>query len=190
MSLLCNGDVLVGEQGPCRAVEVKMRNGIFRTDPLKTSEPGFHRQIRNLHGLPDGHVIAAHEGEGAVRKVDANGRVVWEYTGVKDVFEALRLDSGNTLISCGTQARIIEVSPKGDLVWEFKASDSPDLNLVWVTSLQRLKNGNLVVGNFLRGHEGRGAHAFEVTQDKKVVWRYASHSLVKSITTARVIESE
>src|SRR6516162_3090830 len=61
MSLLCNGDVLVGEQGPCRAVEVKMRNGIFRTDPLKTSEPGFHRQIRNLHGLPDGHVIAAHE---------------------------------------------------------------------------------------------------------------------------------
>jgi hypothetical protein len=128
--------------------------------------------------LPDGHVLAAHEGEGVVREVDANGRVVWEYKGVQDVFEALRLGSGNTLISCGAQARVIEVSPKGDLVWEFKASDVPDLNLVWVTSLQRLKNGNLVVGNFLRGHEAKGAHVFEVTQDKKVVWRYASHNVV------------
>jgi hypothetical protein len=68
--------------------------------------------------LADAHILAAHEGEGAVR--DANGRVAWEYKGVQDVFEALRLKNGNTLISCGTQARVIEVSPKGDLVWEFK----------------------------------------------------------------------
>jgi hypothetical protein len=175
---------------PVRPAKLIPGAGFIQTIPLITSQQGFHRQVRNLHGLPNGHVLAAQEGEGAVREVDADGRLAWEFKGVKDVFEALRLENGNTLISCGTQSRVIEVSPAGEVVWEFKAADAPDLNLVWVTSLQRLKCGNLVVGNFLLGHEGTGAHAFEVTRDKQVVWKYTDHSVVKSITTARVLESE
>ena len=64
------------------------------------------------------------------------------------------------------------------------------MNLTWVTSLQVLKNGNYVVGNFLRGQEGKGAHAFEVTRDKKVVWTFADHKLAKSITTVRVLDDK
>jgi hypothetical protein len=55
-----------------------------------------------------------------------------------------------------------------------------------VSSLQVLKNGHVVVGDFLRGQEGKGAHAFEVTRDKRVVWTFADHSLAKSVTTVRV----
>jgi hypothetical protein len=44
------------------------------------------------------------------------------------------------------------------------------------------------VGNFLRGQEGKGAHAFEVTRAKKVVWTYADHSLVQSLTTVRALD--
>ena len=36
----------------------------------------------------------------------------------------------------------------------------------------------ILVGTFLRGQEGKGAHAFEVTRDKKVVWKYDDHKLV------------
>lgn len=58
--------------------------------------------------------------------------------------------------------------------------------------MQILKNGNLVVANFLRGQEGNGAHAFEVTHDKskKVGWRYAAHDLVRSITMVRVLDDK
>lgn len=184
---LANGHILVGEQGPAQAVEITTAGTVVRRVPLTTSESHFHRQVRNLHAVPNGNILAAHEGEGAVREVKPDGQMVWEYSGVADVFEALRLENGNTLIACGTQRRIIKVSPQGEIVWEFKSSDAPELNLTWITSLQRLPNGNLVVCNFLRGQEGKGAHAFEVRRDKTLAWHYADHSLVKSLTTVRVL---
>jgi hypothetical protein len=107
---------------------------------------------------------------------------------VENCGDVVRLANGNTLISCGTQKRLIEVTPDKKTVWEFGAADAPELNLVWVTSIQVLKNGNYVVGNFLRNHEGKGAHAFELTRDKKVVWTFADHQLAKSVTTVRVLD--
>ena len=73
-------------------------------------------------------------------------------------------------------------------MWELTAADVPGVNLTWACSLQVLRNGNVVVGNFLRGQEGKGAHAFEVTRHKKVVWTFADHRLVKSLTTVRVLD--
>ena len=185
---LANGNTLVAEQGPCQVVEVDPRGKMVHVTKLNTSEKGYHLQVRNVHKLPNGHILAAHEGEGAIREVDANGNVVWEYTRVDNAGEALRLANGNTLISCGTQKRVIEVDPRGKIVWEFGAKDAPELNLTWVSSLQILKNGHYLVGNFLRGQEGKGVHAFEVTRDKKVVWTFKDHKLVKSMTTIRVLD--
>jgi outer membrane protein assembly factor BamB len=185
---LRNGNTLVAEQGPCRVLEVNRAGQVVRTTPLTTSEQGYHLQVRNIHHLPNGNLLAAHEGEGAVREVDPTGKVVWEYTGVQNTGDALRLPNGNTVISCGTQKRVIEVSPDKKIVWEFTAADAPEINLTWASSLQLLKNGNLLVGNFLRTQEGKGAHAFEVNRDKKVVWTYADHSLVQSLTTVRALD--
>ncbi|MDB6154785.1 MAG: hypothetical protein JWL90_3238 [Chthoniobacteraceae bacterium] len=185
---LSNGDTLLAEQGPCQALEVNPKGEVVRITPLKTSHAEPHLQVRNIHQLVDGHILAAHEGEGAVREVDQTGKVIWEYTGVENAGDAQRLANGNTLISCGTQKRIIEVTPDKQIVWEFGAKDAPELNLTWITSIQQLRNGNVLVGNFLRGQEGKGAHAFEVTHDKKVVWKYDDHSIIKSLTTVRVVE--
>lgn len=186
-SRLPNGNTLLAEQGPCQAVEVDANGQVVHITPLTTSEKPYHLQVRNVHKLPNGNILAAHEGEGAAREVDPSGKVVWEYTGVENVNDAQRLKNGNTLISCGTQKRVIEVTRDGKIVWEFGAKDAPELNLVWVSSVQVLKNGNLLVGNFLRGHEGKGVHAFEVTRKKKVVWTFADHALAKSVTTVRAI---
>lgn len=184
---LPNGNTLLAEQGPCRVVEVDRRGIVVGITPLSTSEKPYHLQVRNVHKLASGNFLAAHEGEGAVREVDPRGRVVWERTGVENAGDALRLPSGNTVISCGTQRRVIEVDQGGRIVWEFGAADAPELNLVWISSIQRLRGGNLLVGNFVRGHEGKGVHAFEVTRDKKVVWTYADHTLVKALTTVRAL---
>lgn len=185
---LANGNTLVAEQGPCQVVEVTPEGKVAATVKLTTAETGFHRQVRAVHKLENGNLLAAHEGDGAVREVDPTGKVVWEYKGIENVHDALRLAGGNTLIACGTQKRLIEVTPEGRVVWEFGPKDAPELNLTWICSLQVLKNGNYVVANFLRGQEGKGVHAFEVTRDKKVVWTFADHKLAKSITTVRVID--
>ncbi len=184
---LANGNTLVAEQEPCQAVEVNPKGEIVHVTPLTTNVKGFHLQVRNVHKLANGNILAAHEGEGAVREVDPQGKVVWEYTGVTNTGEAQRLANGNTLICCGTQKRLIEVTPDKQIAWEFKAEDAPELNITWVSSVQQLKNGNYLVGNFIRGQEGKGAHAFEVTRNKKVVWEWADHSLIKSLTTVRAL---
>jgi hypothetical protein len=187
---LPNGNTLIGEQGPCRAVEVSPAGEVVSALPLPNREKAYHQQLRNIHRLPNGNVLAAIEAEGAAREVDRDGKVVWEFTGLANVFEALRLSNGNTLVACGTQKRVIEVSPAGKVVWELGAQDVPEVNLTWVTSLQVLKNGNYLIGNFLRGQEGKGAHAFEVTREKKVVWTFADHALVQTATMVRALEEE
>ena len=164
-----------------------------RSCPLRdvpNSEQAFHRQLRVVHKLANGNVLAAIEAEGAAREVDASGKVVWEIKGLADVYEALRLPSGNTLVACGTQKRVIEVTAAGKIVWELTARDVPDLNLTWITSLQVLHNGNFVIGNFLRGQEGKGAHAFEINRAKKVLWKFADHTMVKAATMVRVLDKQ
>ncbi len=185
---LDNGNTLIGEQGPPKAVEVKSDGSIVRSIPLRTSHKHFHQQVRGLKVLSNGNVLVSHEGEGAVREFDSRGSVVWEYVGIPMVGEATRLPNGNTLIACGTEKRVIEVTPDKQIAWEFGPGDCPELNFTWIFSAQALKSGNIVIGNFLRGQEGKGAHACEVTREKNVVWHWSDHKLVKSITMARVIE--
>ncbi len=187
---LANGNTLVAEQGPCQAVEVSPNGEVVRITPLHTNQADAHLQVRNIHQLDNGNILAAHEGEGAVREVTKEGKVVWEYTGVTNTGDAQRLANGNTLIACGTQKRLIEVTPDKKIVWEFKAEDAPEVNLTWVSSFQQLANGNILIGNFLRGQEGKGAHAFEITRDKKVVWKWDDHSFVKSVTTVRALDEQ
>jgi hypothetical protein len=169
-------------------VEVNAKGEVVHVTALKTSQEGYHLQLRNLHKLPSGNILAAHEGEGAIREYDPEGNVVWEITGLENAGDARRLPNGNTLISCGTQKRVIEVTPGKEIVWQFTAADAPELNLTWISSLQQLPNGHLFLGNFLRGQEGKGVDAFEITREKKVVWRWADHNLIKSLTTVRVVD--
>jgi len=187
---LANGNTLVAEQGPCQVVEVDPSGKVVHITKLFTNQAAYHLQVRNVHRLDNGNILAAHEGDGAIREYDPDGRIVWQYAGVENTGDARRLANGNTLIGGGTQKRLIEVSPAGNIVWEFTAADAPELNLTWVSSIQLLKNGNYLVGNFLRGHEGHGAHAFEVTRDKKVVWTFADHKRFKSVTTVRVVDED
>ena len=46
---LPNGNTLVAEQGPCRAVEVDPQGNIVHITRLKTSQEHYHLQVRNIH---------------------------------------------------------------------------------------------------------------------------------------------
>jgi hypothetical protein len=121
-----------------------------------------------------------------VREYDGTGKVVWSYAldlagrprapghgpegHGNEVFGAIRLPGGNTLIAAGNGNRVIEVTPEGKTAWSIEHDELPGIRLAWVTTLQFLPNGNVVVGNCHAGPEN--PQLVEVTRDKKVVWTF------------------
>ena len=114
-----------------------------------------------------------------------DGQVVWEYEvpmfgrqpkgghgpeafGNK-AFCALRLASGNTLISTGNGHSVIEVTPEKEVVWKLSQNELPGITLAWVTTLEVLPNGNYVIGNCHAGPENPLLVEIE-PKTKEVVW--------------------
>jgi hypothetical protein len=185
---LPNGNSLLGEGGPPKALELTAAKTVARSIDVTTTESVAHGQIRHIHRLDNGNVLLALESEGVAREIDATGKTVWEYPGVARIHEAIRLPNGNTLIGGGDSKRVLEVTSAGQIAWEFNDKDAPELGLVFVGSVQVLKNGDLLVCNWLGGNGGTGVHAFQVTRDKHVVWKLDDHQLLKSVTTVTALD--
>jgi hypothetical protein len=84
---------------------------------------------------------------------------------------ALRLENGNTLISAG--GAVTEYDRNDRVVWELTERDIPDIQIGVFAGIQRLDNGNTIVCNWNTQDKDdkTGAHIFEVTDDKRVVWQ-------------------
>lgn len=183
---LPNGLTMIAESGPARIIEVDMAGTIVAQIPLKVSKPHPHRDTRLVRKLPSGNYLVCHEGEAAVREYNPSGEIVWQFDiplfgkqpaaghGLEafgnQCYAALRLENGNTLVSTGNGHSVLEVDPKGEVVWKLEQDDLPGIRLAWVTTLQRLPNGNLVIGNCHA--EKENPQVIEITRDKKVVWRF------------------
>jgi hypothetical protein len=181
-----DGLTMVAESGNGRMVEVDRAGKIVREVPLTVDNPHPHHDTRLARKLPSGNYLVCHERDGKVREYDASGKVVWTYAldlggrpasaghGPEghgtDVFGALRLPSGNTLIACGNGNRVIEVTPEGKTVWSVDQKELPGITLAWVTTLQVLPSGNLILGNCHAGSEN--PQLIEVTREKQVVWKF------------------
>jgi hypothetical protein len=200
---LPDGRTLVAESGNRRLVEVDAAGKVALEVPLTVEHPDPHRDTRLARKLASGNYLVCHEGDGAVREYDAAGKVVWTYEldlagrpaspghGPEghgtSVFGALRLPSGNTLIACGNGNRVIEVTEGGKTVWSIEQKELPGITLAWVTTLEVLKNGNLIFGNC---HAGEGQpQLIEVTRDKKVVWTFSNFKTFgNSLAAAQVLD--
>ncbi len=77
----------------------------------------------------------------------------------------------------GEKGKIVyEVDPEGKVVWRLTQEDVPDVKFYWINGIQRLPNGNTVVGNwFIHQRRSDSTPFFEVTPDKKVVWKMTMH---------------
>jgi outer membrane protein assembly factor BamB len=183
---LNNGDTMIAESGNSRIIEVNKAREIVKTIPLQVTKPDAHRDTRMVRKLENEHYLVCHEGEGAVKEYDETGKVIWQYNldlngrprsnghgpeghGV-EVYGAVRLPNGNTLIAGGNNNRVIEVSPDKKIVWQVDQKELPGITLAWVTTLQVLPNGNVIIGNCHAGPEN--PQLVEVTRDKKVVWTF------------------
>jgi hypothetical protein len=183
---LDNGRTMIAESGNRRIIEVDGDGKIVHEIPLTVEKPDSHRDTRMARKLANGNYLVCHEADGKVREYDPKGKVVWSFAldlgGRKaspghgpeghgtSVYGAVRLKNGNTLIAGGNNNRVLEVNPKGKVVWSIAHDELPGIRLAWVTTLHVLPSGNLIVGNCHAG--AANPQLFEVTRDKKVVWTF------------------
>jgi hypothetical protein len=183
---LDKGVTMIAESGNRRIVEVDKDGKIIHEVPLTVDRPDPHRDTRMVRKLANGNYLVCHEGDGKVREYDPDGKVVWSYAldlgGRKrspghgpeghgtEVFGAVRLKNGNTLIAGGNNNRVLEVNKDGKVVWSIGHDELPGIRLAWVTTLQVLPSGNVIVGNCHAGKDN--PQLFEVTREKKVVWKF------------------
>jgi hypothetical protein len=202
---LPDGNTMVAESGNRRIVEVDRGGKIVKEVPLTVNKPDPHRDTRMARKLASGNYLVCHEGDGCVREYDPAGKVVWEYKldlggrhrasghGPEghgtDVYGAMRLANGNTVIAGGNNNRVIEVDTTGKVIWTLDQKDLPGITLAWVTTLHALPNGNLIVGNCHAGPDN--PQLFEVTREKKVVWTFKNFQVFgNSLAAAQVLGVE
>lgn len=183
---LSNGDTMIVESGPSRIIEVDKDGKIRHEVKLKVDHPSAHSDTRLARKLSNGHYLVAHESDGFVREYDKQGKIVWEFEVPlfgkerkgghgpeafgNSVFSAVRLKNGNTLIGAGNGHSVLEVTPKKEIIWKVEQNDLPGITLAWVTRVERLPNGNTLIGNCHAGPEN--PQFIEVTPTKQVVWTF------------------
>jgi hypothetical protein len=162
--------VLVTESGPKpRLMELDKAGKVIVEFPLQCQTNDFHMQTRMARKLKNGHYLVPHLLDFAVREYTREGKVVWEAKTPGWPFQAIRLDNGNTLISCTRANTVVEVDKAGKIVWQITNDDLPGAPLSDCCGIQRLPNGHTVI-------ESYGAAApdavkmIEVTPEKKIVW--------------------
>jgi hypothetical protein len=183
---LADGITMIAESGPARIIEVDREGKLRREVKLKVDHPNPHSDTRLVRKLATGNYLVAHESDGCVREYDSAGKIVWEFEVPlfgkaprpghgpeafgNAVFCAVRLPNGNTLVGGGNGHCVLEVTPAKEIVWKIEQNDLPGITLAWVTRVERLANGNTLVGNCHAGPEN--PQLIEITPEKKVVWMF------------------
>jgi len=198
---LPDGNTMIAESGNCRIIEVDPSGNIVKEVPLALPKPDAHRDTRMVRKLKNGNYLVCHESIGTVREYDAAGKIVWFYTldlngrersgghGVEghgvEVYGAIRLDNGNTLIGGGNNNRVLEVSPDKKIVWSLDQKELPGITLAWVTTNNVLKDGVIVIGNCHAGP--KNPQLIAVTRDKKVVWTWTDFKNFGDNTASAIV---
>jgi hypothetical protein len=145
---------------------------------LKTKmPPSTHGQFRHARLTAQGTLMVGHMDLNKVSEYDSNGNELWSFPGV-GIWGVTPLKNGNMLITDSTGTR--EVTRRGDVVWSWSKSDSPQYKYGYLQNAWRLANGNTVINSWLNewsmdAKDMVGTmQAIEVNPAKQVVWELNS----------------
>ncbi len=196
-----NGNTLITELGSKpRLLEVASDGSIVVDIPLQPETDNAHMQTRMARKLPNGNYLAPHLLAFKVKEYAPGGKVVKQFaTDLPDLggraaenwpFTAIRLANGHTLVNLTHGNKTVEMDADGNVVWKISNDDFPDLKpFADPCGGQRLPNGNTVIASY--GSQGE-IKVFEVTEDKKIVWKYTgphrAHEIQILTTNGKAIE--
>lgn len=178
---LDNGNTLVTELGSKpRLMEITPEGKVVVDVPLEPETDNAHMQTRMARKLKGGTYLVPHLLAFRVKEYNAKGEVLADFRTDLDVlgrreaenwpFTAIRLDNGHTLVTLTHGNKVAEFDAAGTVVWEVSNDDFPDVKpFVDPCGAQRLPNGNTVIASY---GASKGIKIFEVTRDKKLVWKY------------------
>lgn len=176
-----NGNTLITELGvEPKLLEVSHDGQIALSIRLEPETDNAHMQTRMARKLPNGNYLVPHLLAFKVKEYNAQGKVINQLkTDLPDLggrpaenwpFTAIRLENGNTLVNLTHGNKTVEFNPSGSVVWQVSNADFPDMKpFDDPCGGQRLPNGNTVITSY---HASKGIKIFEVTRDKKIVWKY------------------
>lgn len=192
-----NGNTMLAVSGATKIIEVNRDGKVVHEMKLQVQERHPHTDTRLVRVLDSGNYLVCHERDGKVVEYARDGKIVWSYLvpmfgrkaenghGLEafgnKCYSALRLANGNTLIGTGNGHSVIEVTPKKEVVWKLEQNELPGIQLAWVTTLQQLPNGNLVIGNCHATE--KNPQVVEITKDKEVVWQFHDFDRFGNATT-------
>ncbi|MDD5038103.1 MAG: aryl-sulfate sulfotransferase [Dehalococcoidales bacterium] len=141
-----------------RIIEVNMLGEIVWEYPVPSALKQFNNPGFDVELLPGGNILYVLPGNG-VYEIDRSGKVVWSYLTPKISHDADRLPNGNTIFGFGggdqkSDAQVVEVNPRGEVVWSWYARDyfdkSPYDSIYtegWThtNAVSRLPNGNTLI---------------------------------------------
>jgi hypothetical protein len=192
---LSNGNTFIGECNSGRLLEVAPDGKIVKEIKLLADgTDGGHGYMRNARKLKNGHYLVAHYDLDKVCEYDSDGKKLMEIPITGGPHSVIRLPNGNTLIACSDHsgdARVVETDKSGKIVWQLTKNELPGIELKFMTGMQCLPNGNIILTNWL-GHNnfGKTPHAFEITKEKRVVWVYNDFSILKTMSSIQLLDSE
>lgn len=179
------GNFVITEAGDNpRLIEVSPDGEFVLEFPLACQKKNHHMQTRMARKLSDGTYLAPHLLNFAVFHYDKDGKVLskLDTTAPGDTehkihtwpFTAIRHGDGHTLVCCTHGNRVVDFDSDGKIVWTLTNDDLPGDWLQDPCGGQVLPNGNIVIASYAAGRaDPHAPKLFEVTRDKKVVWKYS-----------------
>jgi len=166
--------VLACECGSKRLIEIDRSSEVILEVPL-SSEASCHAQFRTARKTDNGTYWVAFLHEEKVQELDGDGTVLREIASSGGAHGVVPLPNGNLLVSGGYGGEVKEYDKDGRVVWYLSKADMVAAGVekpAYAAGLQRLPNGNTVVTMC-----GGVPQFFEVTPDKKMVWKYHNPEL-------------
>ena len=166
-----------------RLLEVSATGEVILEFPLACQKKNHHMQTRMARKLSDGTYLAPHLLNFAVFHYARDGKVLGKLdtTAPNDPehkihtwpFTAIRHGDDHTLVCCTHGNRVVDFDSNGNIVWTLTNDDLPGNWLQDPCGGQILPNDNIVITSYAAGRvDPRAPKLFEVTRDKKVVWKY------------------
>lgn len=206
---LPHGGFLLGEcaKDGLWMVEIDAKGKEFKRVKVADAPVDIHHAFRAVRKTLQGTYLGTlMKGAGELKgghayEWDASGKLIRTFP--SGSFHAVRLPNGNTLVSdghgrAGQCSVLTEYAPDDTVVWVLNDQDlkAAGLRVNMVCGFQRLPNGNTVVTNVKHGKkplglvDGEAPKAFEITPDKKVVWKVPAETSSGNMGSFQVLDVE
>jgi outer membrane protein assembly factor BamB len=112
--------------------------------------------VLKARSLENGNVLVASHSGNRVLEINPDKKVVWEYIATTQCHDAVRLETGNTLVC--TANDVLEIEPSGNVVWRFPAEQA--------YGIDALPDGNVLIAKL-------GGEVIEVDRGSNdIVWTF------------------